>query len=359
VGVAIGPPAAYGPRTSRSRDWAVTERCYDPGRMSIEAAAPPPAPRPASRLTSVGAAIGWLALASVLALGSAGLVGELTHPPGSAAREELTFPGDRQLAIRLDDAARRLRDISTNVDTMSAAAKAALASISSGDTAGLKTNVDRGSGSAVLIVSATRDLRDALAGLPGDAPDAVLRYSNATLVRRATILAALDAATGLGLQWAQVTGRSQDAATVVGLLQEHDSEVAAAAALGVQKQWSNAVAALIPVKATMADITSARDLLVSGGEVTILDEWIARSSRYDDALTALYQALDASNGKVTLQVQAAAREEQLARAQLPPDARSIIVIVSQIAQGGLNQAVLAIEDARARIDDALAAASPS
>jgi hypothetical protein len=315
--------------------------------------------RPRSRIASIGAAIAWLALAAAVALGSAGIVVELTHPPGGLAREELTYVADRELSARLDDAARQLQAISTTVDTMSAAAKAALAAISSGDIPALTSNLERGGGASVLIESATRDMRDSLAGLPGDEPGADTRYSNATLVRRAAILAALDSATGLGVHWAQVTSQSVDAAAVVTLLQKHDSEVAAAAALGVQQQWSDAVTAMVPVAATMADINTARGELASGDGVTVLDEWIARSTRYDTALTALYKALNASNGKNTLEVQAAYREEQLARAQLPADARSIIVIISQIATGGLNQAVVAIEDARGRIDEALAEASPT
>ena len=45
--------------------------------------------------------------------------------------------------------------------------------------------------------------------------------------------------------------------------------------------------------------------------------------------------------------------EQVAFNNLPPDRRTIIVIVSEVARGGLTQAVLAIEDAHGRIDDAL------
>ena len=39
---------------------------------------------------------------------------------------------------------------------------------------------------------------------------------------------------------------------------------------------------------------------------------------------------------------------------LPPDRRTIIVIVAEVARGGLTQAVLAIEEANGHIDDALA-----
>jgi len=50
-------------------------------------------------VTSIVGAIAWLALSAALALGGAGLVGELTHPPGGANREELTYPDDTLLKV--------------------------------------------------------------------------------------------------------------------------------------------------------------------------------------------------------------------------------------------------------------------
>jgi hypothetical protein len=313
----------------------------------------------ASGMSPTAATAAWIALAFVLSLGGAGLVGELTHPPGGLAREELTYTGDRALAVRLDDASARLRDIAVDVDKMALAAKAALGAVSGADSEALRKNLENGGASAVLIASATNDLRDALAGLPGDGPDATVQFSNATLVRRAAILAARDAASGLAEQWAQVTGRSVDAARVTLLLQTHDSTVFAATKSGVKAFYGDALARLQTAAGTLTEISALRAQLVVGGQVTILDEWIARHTRYDQALVTLYTALRASKGKTNLAVQAAYREEKLARDQLPPDARSIVVIVAEIARGGLNQAVLAIEDARGRIDQALAEASPS
>ncbi len=48
--------------------------------------------------------------------------------------------------------------------------------------------------------------------------------------------------------------------------------------------------------------------------------------------------------------------ERRAYDRLPPDRRTIIVIVSEVTRGGLTDAVIAIEDARGSIDDALAGA---
>jgi hypothetical protein len=332
-------------------------RCYDPGRMSNT----PVIDDGRSGVSSIFGALAWVALAAVLALGGAGLVGELTHPPGGPSRAELTFAGDQLLAARLDDADSRLRQIADNVDKMSQDAKTALEDLAATDTDGLQKALQHGSGIAIVITAATVDLRNSLAGLPGDEPDAVLQFSNATLVRRAAILAALDAAGGLAKQWQDVTGRSVDAARLTGLLQDHDKTVGAAIALALDHclcKFADAVTTLNAAKATLTEIDGLKAEFSGGSEVTVLDAWLVSHTRYDDALIKLYHAIDVAHGKNTLEVQAANREEQIARGLLPTDNRSIVVIVAQFARGGLNQAVVAIEDAGGRIDNALAEAPP-
>jgi len=309
-------------------------------------------------VTSIVGAIAWLALSAALALGGAGLVGELTHPPGGANREELTYPGDALLKVRLDDAGNRLRQIASDVDQLSTDAKSALQDLAGTDPAALQKALEHGSSIAVILTGDTTDLRNTLAGLPGDEPDAVIRFSNATLVRRAAILAALDAAGGLADQWEHVTGRSVDAGRLTALLQDHDKTVAAAINRGLNSKFADAVTVLANAKATLDEITLLKSAFSSGSEVTVLDAWLVSHIRYDAALTALYGALAKSGGKSNLAVQEAYRQEKIARGLLPSDNRSLIVIVAEFARGGLNQAVLAIEDASGRINAALAEASP-
>jgi len=44
------------------------------------------------------------------------------------------------------------------------------------------------------------------------------------------------------------------------------------------------------------------------------------------------------------------------RARLPPDARGLVLIMSDIGRGGMNDAVITIEEARGKLADALAPA---
>jgi len=304
-------------------------------------------------LGSPVSAVAWTMLAIAVALGGAGIASRLSHPPGGPARAELTWAADAALQARLDTAAATLKDIAANVDRMDQAAKAALGSVANVDPTDLKSNLERGNGAAVLIEQSTKSLRTSLAGLPGDGPGAATTYSNPTLVRRASILAAMDAALSLSESWASVTARSLEAARAAGLLNTHNQTVADATALGRTANYVDAIAKIETAKITLQDITSLRDEIVTGGDVTVLDEWIQLNSAFDDSLESLYRSLQEAHGRNTLAVQAAYRLEQNAFNNLPSDNRAIVVIVAQLAQGGLNQAVIAINDAQGRIESAL------
>ena len=104
--------------------------------------------------------------------------------------------------------------------------------------------------------------------------------------------------------------------------------------------------------------SARRDGLVNTSDVSTLDAWLSRNQRYDAALVALYAALQESGGLVTDKVRDAYREEGAARAILPPDTRGLVLIVADIGRGGLNQAVIAIEQARGRLNLALEALQP-
>lgn len=301
----------------------------------------------------------WAVLYAVLAASGAGIVHGTWHAPGSAARAELTWDGDAALAHRLDVAAAELRRISDDVGKLADDAKTALAEVASTDQTRLHAALDDGTAVAAAIASATLDLRNALAGLPGDGLNASVEYSNATLVRRAAILAAVDAAASLASEWTQVNARSADAAHLTALIATHDDTVLAAAAKGVKAAYADASATLDGAVLTVAEIKALRVRLIAGTDRTVLDAWVERNGAYDLALKGLYLALVASNGEVTVAVQSARREERAAFDQLPPDRRTILVIVAEVARGGLTQGVLAIDEARGRIDAALAEVPPA
>ena len=316
---------------------------------------------PARTLPSLGRAlrgIAWTALFAVLAAGAAGLIAQASHTPGTPARADLTAEGDALLNARLDQATSQLEAIATDVDELADTAKTALEEITSDDPTRLQKSLELGGELATSITTKTTALKAALAGLPGDEPDAGLRYSNDALVRRAAVLAALDAAAGLQANWEQVTAHALEAAHVTALIAEHDQVVLGAAAKGRSREYADAAATLDQAILTVASVQEQRTKLIADTGETVLDAWIERNRDYDLALQGLYVALAQSDGRVTVKVQAARRAEREAFDRLPPDRRTIIVIVAEVARGGLTQAVLAIEDARGRLEQALAEAIP-
>jgi hypothetical protein len=302
-------------------------------------------------------AVVWTVVLGVLAASGAGLVGQAWHAPGSPARAELTYTGDTALEVRLDDATQQLTVIAAEVEKLAADAKAALAEVTSSDPTRLRDSLKRGEDAATTIDIAAHALRGSLADLPGDEPAAPMSYSNDALVRRSTIVTAIDAAAGLAALWQQVAARSTEAANLTGLIATHDQTVLDAAAKGRKRAYSEATAILGDALLTVVQVQELRVRLIAGSGETVLDEWIQRNAEYDRALRAVYQALVDSGGRTTtLKVQRALRAERIAFEQLPPDRRTIIVIVSEVTRGGLTDAVVAIEDAHGRIDEALAEA---
>ena len=294
----------------------------------------------------------WGVLLAVLAASAAGLVGVAWHAPGSPARAELTYAGDAALGGRLDKASDELELVAADVEELAAQAKVALEDVASVDPARLDATLQRGDAIAASIDARSGSLRASLVDLPGTEPDAAMRYSNAMLVRRSAILTAIEASSGLAGNWQTVAARARDTARLTALINEHDETVVNAIQHGLNSQFKDAVATIDDAFEVMASIKDLRARLVAA-EDTILDEWIERTGAYDLALQHLYAALVKSKGRVTVEVQSARREERDAFDRLPPDRRTILVIISEVTRNGLTQAVIAIDEAHGRLDEAL------
>lgn len=322
------------------------DRCYDPRRMSSA---------PVRTTSSLGRAVGgvlWGVLLAVLAASAAGLAGLAWHPPGSPSRAELTYAGDAVLGARLDAAKVDLEQIAADVERLAIEAKTALETVSSADPKLLVATLERGDAIAAAIEARSASLRVATADLPGTEPDAAMRYSNPILVSRAAILAAIDASSGLAGSWQTVAARARDTARLTALITQHDTTVVNAIQHGLNSNYKDAVDTIDEALAVMDTIKGLRARLVAGDD-TILDEWIERTGNYDQALQHLYGALVKSKGRVTIEVQSARREERVAFEQLPPDRRTILVIIGEVTRNGLIQAVVAIDEAYGRLDEAL------
>ncbi len=301
----------------------------------------------------VATVAGFTVLLAAIALGSAGVIAVWSHPPGTPARAELTWHGDTTLGASLDAAQGRLSTVAGELDRLSVLSRGAIGALIANQASSLNDALTEGGTVATSIQNDSVSLRAGLASLSGASDDAPIHYGRDVLARRAAIIAALDATEGLGRSWVSLTAGSLRASRLIVLLADHDTTVAAAAAQGRNAKYADALSTLVKAAASLDEAVKIRDQLANTADVSTLDEWVARNRRYDVALNALYSALRASGGKVNDAVRTAFTEEGAARAQLPPDTRGLVVIIAAIGQGGLNQAVIAIEQARGRLNLAL------
>lgn len=281
-----------------------------------------------------------------------------SHPPGTPARAELTWNGDRTVAPSLDAARAELEVIAGDVDRLSVLARGALAAVTADDQEPFVAALAEGRATARRIEAASAALSVELLGLPGAVAADSIGYGGEVFARRSAMIDALEFTEGLARSWAQLTSGSLAASELISLLTNHDLTVVAAAADGRAANYEAALATLTGATALLDDATGIRDQLVNTSDVATLDAWLSRNRRYDAALVGLYAAILESGGLVTDAVREAKREESVAREILPPDTRGLVLIVADIGRGGLNQAVIAIEQARGRLNLALETLTP-
>ena len=306
-----------------------------------------------SAVSTLLLALAWLAVALVIALGAAGIVASMNHMPSSPSRPELTWTGDRAAESAIDAATDQLQHLADEVDGLSSTARLALTAVAAGDTKSLASSIAAGSNQVGTVKGEATALETALADVPGVAPTPELRLSAAMFHRYDALSQTKGLTDGLESDWAAFTGRALNAAKLTGLLAKHDQRTAAAAAEGSAAHYRQALDALDTSDSIIAEARDLRDRLRATTDVETLTSWIDRNAAYDAALRRLYEALLTSKGKVTDKVRSAIDGEQVARQQLPPDTRALVVIMSDIAQGGLNQAVISIEEARGALGSAL------
>ena len=304
-------------------------------------------------LRSLVTRISWVAIAVLIALGCAGLVTSLNPPPVGGLRHELTWTGDTATEPALDAATEELRTLAEQVDALSETARAALGQLAGGDAEAVEATVTEGT----LLLGEVRRTADSLAQSLDEAPntgdDWAVSVSDHVRRRYLQLAGTARLTEGLEEDWASFTGRSLAASRLGSLLQRHDEETAAAARDGAAGRYREALEGLAASDATLALARELRDDLAPTTDVVVLTSWLDRNADYDEALRNLYEALIRSDGEVTNTVRRAFDREQAARSQLPADTRALIVITSDIAEGGLNDAVIAIEEARGALAEAL------
>jgi hypothetical protein len=308
-----------------------------------------------SRLAGRAAlAAAWLAIVAVLSLGAAGIVATMAHNPGTEARPELTYAGDQALKPGLAAAETELDELSSEVGSLSQLGRLALSQLTSGDSDALDATVAEGELLASTISRHAADIQDQLEALPGLGADAELNLSPDVRRRHELAVAALGSVDGLEPAWSRLAVSSAAASRITNLLTEHDRTTADAAAAGRSERYADALALLDQSDALIAQARTFRDALSRTVDVGTLTVWLDLNANYDAAVRRLYQAFIDSGGAINDEIRDAFAAQQEAFNKLPPDSRALVIILSEIGRGGLNQAVITIEQARGELDSAIA-----
>lgn len=297
--------------------------------------------------------LAWLAVAALVAFGSAGVVAAMQHQPGSTDRAELTYAGDQAAGPALDAAILELQALADEVDALGSIARQTLAAVVAGDLDARQALIEEGTAQLAAVDRQAGRYQAAVAAVPGMDTDGEPTVSE-TLRRRYEELGTVTGLTaGLDAEWAAFTGRALDAANLTGLLTRHDEQTAAAAKEGSAARYGEALALLDTSDATIVEARALAERLGQTADVATLASWLDRNAAYDASLRNLYQSLVDAKGRVTDKVRAAFAAEKKARSLLPEDTRALVVIMAEVAQGGLNQAVISIEEARGALEAAL------
>ncbi|HEY7737349.1 MAG TPA: hypothetical protein VH813_11190 [Candidatus Limnocylindrales bacterium] len=295
----------------------------------------------------------WAVGAVAIAFGAAGLVATLDHAPSSGGRPEISWAADASVRPSLEAAAGELQAIEADLDRLAEVAKAALVTLVARDTDELTTLIDEGAALTAKIDKASAALQSRMAALGGTGLGAGVSLGADVEARRTALVDAAAETQPLAATWARLKGGAVTAIELTDVLEGHDNAVVEATNAGRRQRYTAALQHLDVADDRMAAAVELETQLQNTVDVSTLHEWLTRSQAYDQALRHLYAALRVSAGRVTRSVREAFAEEQAARARLPATTRPLVIVMNDIAQGSVNDAVITIERARGRLQDAL------
>jgi len=261
--------------------------------------------------------------------------------------------GDAAAAPGLLAAQSELAGLAADVKRLGELGRGALAALVVSDSGTLDAAVTEGRTLAASIEDKSAAIREQLALLPGTGPTEDISWSAETKARRDLALKAANQTAGLQLLWTRFAAGSVTATRLTKLLTDHDTVAGGAAALGHEAKYAAGLVELTKADKIIADARALRDALANTVDVTTLTQWLDRNAEYDTALRSLFQALVDSKLKVNAKVRTAFTAERKAHDLLPANTTGLVIILAEIGRGGLNQAVIGIEEARGALQAAV------
>ena len=301
----------------------------------------------------------WLLIVAVIAVGAAGLVAAMAHQPGTASRAELTLEGDQAAAPRLAEIQEDLADLATDVKQLGELGRGALGALVAVDPTALDSAVADGQDLSSAIEDRSAVIREQIRLIPGSGPSEELAWSPETRTRRDVALQATETTAGLEILWTRLAFGALTANRLTTLLVGHDKVAGGAGGMIRQAKYAAGIKELEKADKAIADARALRDALKNTVDVSTLTQWLDRNAEYDAALRRLAKAVIDSKGKVTAEVRSAAIAERKAHDLLPANTSGLVIILAEIGRGGLNQAVIGIEEARGQLQAAIDRLSPA
>ena len=279
----------------------------------------------------------------------------LDHRPGTPAREELTWTTDQAVRPALESLVTDLGPVAADFDALAAHGRTAIAALAAADSNAIDGNIAAGQVLVEKITAETAALRERIATFPGTGPGQETRLGAAVLARIVMVGRTLDTTQGIAQAWAALSIGGATASRLALLLSLHDDATAEAVHQGSQGNFAAAVGQLDIADPLLVQAQTLRTQLSNTADVSTLSEWLDRNAVIDAALRRLYTILVTSGGTVTDDARKAYDAVRLAQRQLPPDTRALVVIMADLAQAGLNGAVIRIEEARGLLAAAMTA----
>ncbi len=311
-------------------------------------------PRPRrSRVAWIGGALAWLLAAVFISLAGAGLAVSADHLPGDSTRPERTWAQDVAFQARIRTLAPEYALLSAQVGSLGDTARTALVDLVARRTDLLQTDLQKGDGLVPTIDAHVARLNAMLDAVAATTPEDQLGDRSRSMLSAAR--AALATTQPLAGDWHTLADESLPAIQLTDVLNRHDQLVFAAVQQAHASNYAGALRTLAEAKTELDQARQTRDALQARADVSTLTTYIDRMSAYDGALTKLYANLQKTGGRMTPTGEQLVAKVSAAQKLLPPDTRAIVVIMGEIAQAGLNQAAIAVEQARGDLDEAVAA----
>ena len=306
-----------------------------------------------SPLATLVRALAWLLVALLIAVGAAGIVAGADHAPGDATRPELTWRADAAFTAALDRLDAPLGALATDVDALAGLARDALVDTVARRDDTAAADLRRGNDLVASIERHAADVRRLVDELPFARQPGAL--GDAARVKLGAAVDALAAVEPLSSSWRVLADGTLPPLAVARLIDEHDRATFKATQEGVAGRFLPALEGLDAAGGVLGEIRSLRTKLPPTADVSTLVAWLDVADAYDDALAVLYRELAASGGTMTDAATAALAGVEKAQARLPATTAAVTLIMGELAQSGLNQSAIAIEEARGALAAAIAA----